>query len=379
MDREKALELHRKYKGKIEVVSKLAIDSPETLALAYTPGVAEVCKEIQRDPEKARIYTSGKSTVAVVTNGTAVLGLGDIGPLAGLSVMEGKAALFKEFGGVDAFPILVDSKDPDEIVNIVEKIAPGFGGINLEDIAAPQCFEIERALDERLNIPVFHDDQHGTAIVVLAALINGLKLADKEIEKCKVVISGAGAAGVAIARILIQAGVGQLLVTSRHGILADAEDLDPDRREIARLTNPYGQLGTLADALDGADVFIGVSGPGVLKADMVRRMNEDSIILALANPEPEIYPDEAYEAGALVVGTGRSDFPNQVNNVLVFPGIFKGALEAGVRSINPEMMLAAAIAIANLVGEELSPNSILPSVFDSRVAEAVAKAVIKEA
>lgn len=379
MDREKALELHRKYKGKIEVVSKLAIDSPETLALAYTPGVAEVCKEIQRDPEKARIYTSGKSTVAVVTNGTAVLGLGDIGPLAGLSVMEGKAALFKEFGGVDAFPILVDSKDPDEIVNIVEKIAPGFGGINLEDIAAPQCFEIERALDERLNIPVFHDDQHGTAIVVLAALINGLKLADKEIEKCKVVISGAGAAGVAIARILIQAGVGQLLVTNRHGILADAEDLDPDRREIARLTNPYGQLGTLADALDGADVFIGVSGPGVLKADMVRRMNEDSIILALANPEPEIYPDEAYEAGALVVGTGRSDFPNQVNNVLVFPGIFKGALEAGVRSINPEMMLAAAIAIANLVGEELSPNSILPSVFDSRVAEAVAKAVIKEA
>lgn len=379
MDREKALELHRKYKGKIEVVSKLAIDSPETLALAYTPGVAEVCKEIQRDPEKARIYTSGKSTVAVVTNGTAVLGLGDIGPLAGLSVMEGKAALFKEFGGVDAFPILVDSKDPDEIVNIVEKIAPGFGGINLEDIAAPQCFEIERALDERLNIPVFHDDQHGTAIVVLAALINGLKLADKEIEKCKVVISGAGAAGVAIARILIQAGVGQLLVTSRHGILADAEDLDPDRREIARLTNPYGQLGTLADALDGADVFIGVSGPGVLKADMVRRMNEDSIILALANPEPEIYPDEAYEAGALVVGTGRSDFPNQVNNVLVFPGIFKGAFEAGVRSINPEMMLAAAIAIANLVGEELSPNSILPSVFDSRVAEAVAKAVIKEA
>lgn len=379
MDREKALELHRKYKGKIEVVSKLAIDSPETLALAYTPGVAEVCKEMQRDPEKARIYTSGKSTVAVVTNGTAVLGLGDIGPLAGLSVMEGKAALFKEFGGVDAFPILVDSKDPDEIVNIVEKIAPGFGGINLEDIAAPQCFEIERALDERLNIPVFHDDQHGTAIVVLAALINGLKLADKEIEKCKVVISGAGAAGVAIARILIQAGVGQLLVTSRHGILADAEDLDPDRREIARLTNPYGQLGTLADALDGADVFIGVSGPGVLKADMVRRMNEDSIILALANPEPEIYPDEAYEAGALVVGTGRSDFPNQVNNVLVFPGIFKGALEAGVRSINPEMMLAAAIAIANLVGEELSPNSILPSVFDSRVAEAVAKAVIKEA
>lgn len=379
MDREKALELHRKYKGKIEVVSKLAIDSPETLALAYTPGVAEVCKEIQRDPEKARIYTSGKSTVAVVTNGTAVLGLGDIGPLAGLSVMEGKAALFKEFGGVDAFPILVDSKDPDEIVNIVEKIAPGFGGINLEDIAAPQCFEIERALDERLNIPVFHDDQHGTAIVVLAALINGLKLADKEIEKCKVVISGAGAAGVAIARILIQAGVGQLLVTNRHGILADAEDLDPDRREIARLTNPYGQLGTLADALDGADVFIGVSGPGVLKADMVRRMNEDSIILALANPEPEIYPDEAYEAGALVVGTGRSDFPNQVNNVLVFPGIFKGAFEAGVRSINPEMMLAAAIAIANLVGEELSPNSILPSVFDSRVAEAVAKAVIKEA
>lgn len=379
MDREKALELHRKYKGKIEVVSKLAIDSPETLALAYTPGVAEVCKEMQRDPEKARIYTSGKSTVAVVTNGTAVLGLGDIGPLAGLSVMEGKAALFKEFGGVDAFPILVDSKDPDEIVNIVEKIAPGFGGINLEDIAAPQCFEIERALDERLNIPVFHDDQHGTAIVVLAALINGLKLADKEIEKCKVVISGAGAAGVAIARILIQAGVGQLLVTNRHGILADAEDLDPDRREIARLTNPYGQLGTLADALDGADVFIGVSGPGVLKADMVRRMNEDSIILALANPEPEIYPDEAYEAGALVVGTGRSDFPNQVNNVLVFPGIFKGALEAGVRSINPEMMLAAAIAIANLVGEELSPNSILPSVFDSRVAEAVAKAVIKEA
>jgi malate dehydrogenase (oxaloacetate-decarboxylating) len=378
---EESLKLHEGKLGKIEVVSKVQVRTRDDLSLAYTPGVAEPCRRIHEEEENVYKYTSKGNLVAVVTDGTAVLGLGDIGPKAGLPVMEGKSILFKEFADVDAFPICLDTKNVDEIVKTVKLIAPGFGGINLEDIGAPRCFEVEAKLKEELDIPVFHDDQHGTAIVVLAGVINALKVVGKKIEDIKVVVNGAGAAGTAIAKLLLLSGVKNLIACDKVGILyRGIENVDDAKKELAKITNPDNIKGTLADALVGADVFIGVSAPGIVNQEMVKSMNKDAIIFAMANPTPEIMPDEAKAAGARVVGTGRSDFPNQVNNVLAFPGIFRGALDVRAKEINEEMKIAAAYAIANYVKEnELNENNVLPSALDKKVAKDVADAIAKAA
>ena len=374
---EKALMLHEEWKGKLETVSKATVASREDLALAYTPGVAEPCKVIAKDPEAAYLYTIKSNTIAVVSDGSAVLGLGNIGPLAAMPVMEGKAVLFKEFGGVNAFPICLDTQDTQEIIETVVRIAPAFGGINLEDIAAPRCFEIEEALKERLNIPVFHDDQHGTAIVVLAVVINALKVTGRRKEDCQVVVNGAGSAGVAITRLLLTYGFPHIIMCDKSGILCKgAEGLNWMQEKMMDVTNLEHRTGSLSDAMKGADIFIGVSAPGIVTKDMVASMNKDAIIFAMANPVPEIMPDLAKAAGAKVVGTGRSDFPNQVNNVVVFPGIFKGALEGRATAITEEMKLAAANAIAGLVDEkDLNEDNILPEAFDPRVADVVSRAV----
>lgn len=374
---EKALELHRQWNGKLDTVSKAAVKTREDLALAYTPGVAEPCKVIAEDPEAAYTYTIKSNTVAVVSDGSAVLGLGNIGPLAAMPVMEGKAVLFKEFGGINAFPICLDTQDTEEIIETVVRIAPAFGGINLEDISAPRCFEIEERLKERLSIPVFHDDQHGTAIVVLAGMINALKVTGKRKEDCRVVINGAGSAGIAIARLLLSYGFAHVTLCDKAGILSKGmEGLNWMQERMMEVTNLERRSGTLADALAGADIFVGVSAPGIVTPEMVASMNRDSILFAMANPVPEIMPDLARAAGARVVGTGRSDFPNQVNNVLIFPGIFKGALEGRAAAITEEMKLAAAKAIASLVDEaDLNEENILPAAFDPRVADVVSRAV----
>lgn len=379
--REEALALHREHRGKIEVVSKVPVEDAHQLSLAYTPGVAEVCKEIYFDPQQAYAYTNKGNMIAVVTDGSAVLGLGNIGSLAGMPVMEGKAVLFKEFGGVDAFPICLEGQDTDTIVETIKQIAPSFGGINLEDIAAPRCFEIERRLIEDLDIPVFHDDQHGTAVIVLAAVVNGLKLVAKELGQVRIVLSGAGAAGIAIGNLLMDAGVKDVLLCNRRGILdPEDEQLDEERRRMASITNPTRKKGSLADALVGADVFIGVSAPGLCNRDMVAKMASDAIVLAMANPIPEIYPEEALAGGARIVGTGRSDFPNQVNNVLVFPGLFRGALDVRATVINTQMKLAAAYGIAELIAdEELREDYIVPAAFDRRVGPIVAARVAEAA
>ncbi len=375
-----ALELHEKNHGKIAVTSKVKVENRDDLSTAYTPGVAEPCRKIAQNKEDVYKYTSKGNMVAVVTDGTAVLGLGDIGPEAGLPVMEGKCVLFKEFAGVDAFPICLDTKDVDEIVETVVRIAPSFGGINLEDIAAPRCFEIEEKLKKRLDIPVFHDDQHGTAIVVLATVINALKVVHKDIAEVKIVISGAGSAGNAIGKLLMRYGVKHLLYCDRKGILNEDTALNEAQKELALQTNPSKASGTLADALVGADVFIGVSAPGLVTEEMIKTMNRDACVFPLANPTPEIMPDLAIAAGARIVGTGRSDYANQINNVLVFPGLFKGALEVRASIINEEMKLAAAEAIASLVTiEERNENYIIPNVFDKRVSKVVADAVAKVA
>lgn len=378
---EESLKLHEERKGKISVVSKVKVETRDDLSLAYTPGVAEPCRKIHEDEENVYKYTSKGNLVAVVTDGTAVLGLGDIGPMAGMPVMEGKAILFKEFADVDAFPILVDSKDVDEIVNAVRLIAPTFGGINLEDIGAPRCFEVEEKLKKVVDIPVFHDDQHGTAIVVLAGVINALKVVDKKLEDIKVVINGAGAAGTAIAKLLLSSGVKNLIAVDKVGILyRGMEKIDDAKEALAEITNPDNIKGNLSDALVGADLFVGVSAPGILKPEMVKSMNKDAIIFAMANPTPEIMPDEAKAAGARVVGTGRSDFPNQVNNVLAFPGIFRGALDVRAREINEEMKLAAAYAIADYIkDEDVNENNVIPSALDKNVAAKVAEAIAKAA
>lgn len=375
--KEKAVLKHREWRGKIEVVSRASITNREELSVAYTPGVAQPCLEIEKDPEQVYELTRKGNLVAVITDGTAVLGLGDIGPSAAMPVMEGKCALFKEFADVDAFPLCVASKDVDEIVNTIRLIAPSFGGINLEDIAAPRCFEIEERLKKVLDIPVFHDDQHGTAIVALAALINAAKLAGKKLEDMTLVINGAGAAGIAVAKLMLMAGIGDLILCDINGILYDgAEGLNPAQMELAKVTNRTGKRGTLADALRGADAFLGVSRPNLVTAEMVSSMAEKAIVFAMANPTPEILPEDAIKGGAFIVGTGRSDYPNQINNVLAFPGIFKGALQARVRDITDEMKLAAAYGIASIIPEEkLRPDYILPDAFNKKVAESVAKAV----
>lgn len=374
---EKALELHEKWNGKLDTVSKVQVKTREDLALAYTPGVAEPCKVIAKDPEAAYRYTIKSNTVAVVSDGSAVLGLGNIGPLAAMPVMEGKAVLFKEFGGINAFPICLDTQDTEEIIETVVRIAPAFGGINLEDISAPRCFEIEERLKKLLNIPVFHDDQHGTAIVVLAGIINALKVTGKKKEDCLVVVNGAGSAGVAITKLLLNYGFPHITMCDKTGMLCKGmEGLNWMQEKMVEVTNLEHKTGTLADALKGADIFVGVSAPGIVSQEMVASMNKDSILFAMANPVPEIMPDLAKAAGARVVGTGRSDFPNQVNNVLIFPGIFRGALEGRATAITEEMKLAAANAIAALVDDsELSDENILPAAFDPRVADAVSKAV----
>ena len=374
---EKALELHEKWNGKLDTVSKVQVKTREDLALAYTPGVAEPCKVIAEDPEAAYRYTIKSNTVAVVSDGSAVLGLGNIGPLAAMPVMEGKAVLFKEFGGINAFPICLDTQDTEEIIETVVRIAPAFGGINLEDISAPRCFEIEERLKKLLNIPVFHDDQHGTAIVVLAGIINALKVTGKKKEDCRVVANGAGSAGVAITKLLLNYGFPHITMCDKTGMLCKGMDgLNWMQEKMVEVTNLEHKTGTLADALKGADIFVGVSAPGIVSQEMVASMNKDSILFAMANPVPEIMPDLAKAAGARVVGTGRSDFPNQVNNVLIFPGIFRGALEGRATAITEEMKLAAANAIAALVDDsELSDENILPAAFDPRVADAVSKAV----
>ena len=374
---EKALELHEKWNGKLDTVSKVQVKTREDLALAYTPGVAESCKVIAKDPEAAYRYTIKSNTVAVVSDGSAVLGLGNIGPLAAMPVMEGKAVLFKEFGGINAFPICLDTQDTEEIIETVVRIAPAFGGINLEDISAPRCFEIEERLKKLLNIPVFHDDQHGTAIVVLAGIINALKVTGKKKEDCRVVVNGAGSAGVAITKLLLNYGFPHITMCDKTGMLCKGmEGLNWMQEKMVEVTNLEHKTGTLADALKGADIFVGVSAPGIVSQEMVASMNKDSILFAMANPVPEIMPDLAKAAGARVVGTGRSDFPNQVNNVLIFPGIFRGALEGRATAITEEMKLAAANAIAALVDDsELSDENILPAAFDPRVADAVSKAV----
>ena len=374
---ERSLELHKEWNGKLDTVAKASVKTREDLALAYTPGVAEPCKVIAEDKEAAYQYTWKANTVAVVSDGSAVLGLGNIGPHAAMPVMEGKAVLFKEFGGVNAVPICLDTQDTEEIIKAVTWLAPGFGGINLEDISAPRCFEIEERLKATLDIPVFHDDQHGTAIVVLAGIINALKVVKKEKEACKVVINGAGSAGVAIAKLLLNYGFKTILLCDTKGIINKSNpNLNWIKKEMAEVTNPNNETGVLADAVKGADIFVGVSAPGVLTPEMVKTMNQDAIIFALANPVPEIMPDIAKEAGASVVGTGRSDFPNQVNNVVAFPGIFKGALEGRAPQITEEMKLAAALALADLVPEDkLNEDNIMPEAFDPQVADAVAAAV----
>ena len=374
---EKALALHKEWNGKLETVSKSPVKSREDLSLAYTPGVAEPCKVIAEDKEAAYTYTMKANTVAVVSDGSAVLGLGNIGPYAAMPVMEGKAVLFKEFGNVNAVPICLDTQDTEEIIKAVTYLAPGFGGINLEDISAPRCFEIEERLKEKLDIPVFHDDQHGTAIVVLAGIINGLKVVNKKKEYCRVVVNGAGSAGVAITKLLLTYGFTNVIMCDKVGILSkDTEGLNWMQEKMVQVTNPANETGSLADALKGADIFVGVSAPGIVTKEMVASMNKDSILFAMANPVPEIMPDLAKEAGARVVGTGRSDFPNPVNNVVAFPGIFKGALEGRAKQITEEMKLAAANALASLVSDEdLNEDNILPEAFDPRVAEAVANAV----
>lgn len=374
---EKALQLHQEWNGKIETVSKTPVKSREALALAYTPGVAEPCKVIAEDPKAAYQYTMKANTVAVVSDGSAVLGLGNIGPYAAMPVMEGKAVLFKEFAGVNAVPICLDTQDTEEIIKTVTYLAPGFGGINLEDISAPRCFEIEERLKSILDIPVFHDDQHGTAIVVLAGIINALKVVGKEKEHCKIVVNGAGSAGIAITKLLLTYGFPHITMCDKVGILSQqTPGLNWMQQEMTKLTNLENQAGTLKDALKGADIFVGVSAPNIVTAEMVSSMNKDSILFAMANPVPEIMPDIARAAGARIVGTGRSDFPNQVNNVVAFPGIFKGALEGHAKQITEEMKLAAAQAIANLVPEnELSDENILPEAFHPEVADLVAAAV----
>ena len=376
-----SLRLHYEWKGKLEVTPRAAVDSKDALSLAYTPGVAQPCLEIQKDISKSYELTRRWNTVAVVTDGTAVLGLGDIGPEAGMPVMEGKCVLFKAFGGVDAIPLCIRSKDVDEIVHTVALLAGSFGGVNLEDISAPRCFEIEKKLKECTDIPIFHDDQHGTAIITLAGMINALKLVGKKIEDVKIVTSGAGAAGIAIIKLLMSMGLKNVIMTDRTGaIYKGRENLNPIKEEMAEITNQNCEKGKLADVIKGADVFIGVSGPGTLTKDMVRTMAKDPIIFACANPTPEIFPDEAKEAGAAVVSTGRSDFPNQINNVLAFPGMFRGALDVRASDINAEMKVAAAYALANLVSdEELNADYIIPAAFDSRVKDAVAKAVAQAA
>ena len=374
---EKALLLHREWQGKLETVSKAKVATREDLALAYTPGVAEPCRVIAGDKDEAYNYTWKSNTIAVVSDGSAVLGLGNIGPYAAMPVMEGKAVLFKEFGGVNAVPICLDTQDTEEIIKAVTWMAPGFGGINLEDISAPRCFEIEERLKEILDIPVFHDDQHGTAIVVLAGIINALKVTGKKKEACRVVVNGAGSAGIAISRLLLTYGFENITLCDRAGILRKGMDgLNWMQEKMMDVTNPDHLTGSLADAMKGADIFIGVSAPGIVTKEMVASMNRDAILFAMANPVPAILPDLAKEAGARVVGTGRSDFPNQVNNVVVFPGIFKGALEGRASAITEEMKLAAAEAIAGLVDDaDLNEDNILPEAFDPRVADAVSKAV----
>ena len=374
---EKALELHEKWNGKIETISKTPVKSREDLALAYTPGVAEPCKVIADDKEAAYKYTMKANTVAVVSDGSAVLGLGNIGPYAAMPVMEGKAVLFKEFGNVNAFPICLDTQDTEEIIKAVTYLAPGFGGINLEDISAPRCFEIEERLKTTLDIPVFHDDQHGTAIVVLAGIINGLKVTGKKKENCQVVVNGAGSAGVAITKLLLTYGFKNVTMCDKVGIVSkETEGLNWMQQKMTEITNLENKTGTLSDALKGADIFVGVSAPNIVTPEMVASMNKDSILFVMANPVPEIMPDIARAAGARIVGTGRSDFPNQVNNVVAFPGIFKGALEGRASQITEEMKLAAAIAIASLVpDDELNDENIMPEAFDPRVADIVAQAV----
>lgn len=374
---EKALQMHETWNGKIETTAKSHVNSREDLAIAYTPGVAEPCKVIAKNPDAAYKYTIKANTIAVVSDGSAVLGLGNIGAKAAMPVMEGKAVLFKEFGGVNAVPICLDTQDTEEIIRTVVNIAPAFGGINLEDISAPRCFEIEERLKEFLDIPVFHDDQHGTAIVVLAGIINALKVTGKEKENCRVVINGAGSAGVAITKLLLTYGFSHVTMCDINGIISQSSpNLNWMQKQMAEVTNLDGKTGTLADALKGADIFVGVSAPNIVTQDMVASMNKDAILFAMANPVPEIMPDLAKAAGAKVVGTGRSDFPNQVNNVVAFPGIFKGALEGRAAQITEEMKLATAKAIAGLVADEdLSEDNILPEAFDPRVADAVSRAV----
>ena len=376
-----SLRLHYEWQGKIEIKTRAKAGDKEALSLAYTPGVAQPCLEIQKDINKSYELTRRWNTVAVVTDGTAVLGLGDIGPEAGMPVMEGKCVLFKEFGGVDAIPLCVRSKDVDEIVNCISLLAGSFGGVNLEDIAAPRCFEIERKLKEKTDIPIFHDDQHGTAVVVAAAVINALRVVGKKIEDCSVVFSGAGAAGIAIAKLLISQGIKSVIMCDSKGIICKGDErLNSAKQAIAEFTNTERKTGTLADAMSGADIFIGVSAPGIVTEDMVRSMAKDPIVLPMANPTPEIMPDLALKAGAAVVRTGRSDFPNQINNVLCFPGLFRGALDCRASDINEEMKIAAAKAIASLVSdEELNAEYILPKAFDDRVGKTVAEAVMKAA
>lgn len=374
---EESLKYHEKLRGKIAINSLAKVNNANDLSLAYTPGVAEPCREIHKDPSKAYIYTRKWNNVAVISDGTAVLGLGDIGPLASLPVMEGKCVLFKEFADVDAFPIVLDTKDVDEIVETIVRISPSLGGINLEDISAPRCFEIERKLKERLDIPVFHDDQHGTAIVVLSGIINALKVVKKNLTDLKVVINGAGSAGTAICKLLLSSGVKNIVMCDINGVIHEGGILPNDNlKELAKITNPNKETGLLKDAMKNADVFIGVSAPNIVSKEMVASMNKDAILFAMANPTPEIFPEDALEAGAKVVGTGRSDYPNQINNVLAFPGIFRGALDVRASEINEEMKVAAAYAIANSISEdEITAENIIPKAFDLKVQKAVAEAV----
>lgn len=378
---EEALKFHEEKRGKYEIKPTCEVKNAKDLSLAYTPGVAEPCREIHKNPSKVYTYTRKWNTVAVISDGTAVLGLGDIGPMAALPVMEGKSVLFKEFGNVDAFPIVLDTKNVDEIVETIANIAPTLGGINLEDISAPRCFEVEQKLKERLNIPVFHDDQHGTAIVVLSGLINALKVVKKDLTKIKVVINGAGSAGTAICKLLLSSGVKNIVMCDINGVISRDKDLSNNKymAELAQITNPANVTGMLKDAMIGADVFIGVSAPNIVSREMVKTMNKDGIIFAMANPTPEIFPEDAKESGIAVMGTGRSDYPNQINNVLAFPGVFRGALDVRASEINEEMKVAAAYAIANAIPEnELNAENIIPKAFDLKVQKLVAEAV-KEA
>ena len=378
---EESLKKHYEWKGKIKVITDIPVKTSEDLSLAYTPGVAQPCLEIQKDVNKSYELTRRWNLCAVVTDGTAVLGLGDIGPEAGMPVMEGKCVLFKAFGDVDAFPLCIKSKDVDEIVNTIYLLSGSFGGVNLEDIAAPRCFEIERKLKEKCDIPIFHDDQHGTAIVVLSGLINALKVVGKDKEKVKVVVNGPGSAGIAVSKLLLSYGFKNLTLCNREGIMTEnSKDLNWAQKEMLEVTNLDHKTGTLKDALVGADIFLGFSGPNMVTEEMVRSMNKDAIIFACANPTPDIFPDEAKKGGAKVISTGRSDFPNQINNVLVFPGLFRGAFDVRAKDINEEMKMAAAVAIANLISDdEVNENNIIPKAFDPRVKEVVAKAVAEAA